>query len=88
MVLEGHYSPDETRVLACLMDACDDFVDVGANYGYFSLLAAAREGPSVSVIALEPNPELAGLITRSAEHNCLRNVDVRPVAAGAPAPPS
>ena len=83
MVLEGRYSPDETRVLASLMDASDDFVDVGANYGYFSLLAATRKGPSISVVALEPNPRLAELITRSAEHNGLRNVTVRSVAAGA-----
>jgi deazaflavin-dependent oxidoreductase (nitroreductase family) len=34
----------------------DVFVDVGANMGYFSLLAATRVGPSGRVVAIEPAP--------------------------------
>jgi FkbM family methyltransferase len=34
----------------------DVFVDVGANMGYFSLLAARRVGPSGGVVAIEPAP--------------------------------
>jgi FkbM family methyltransferase len=33
------------------------FVDVGANIGYFTLLAVRRVGPEGRVIAFEPNPE-------------------------------
>ncbi len=58
-------------------------MDVGANYGYFSLLAAARGGPALSVIAAEPNPALAPMIVRSADLNGFDNIEVLPVAVGA-----
>jgi FkbM family methyltransferase len=51
----------------------DCFVDVGANQGAFSILAASRTGPSGLVIAFEPQLELAGRIQRNAK---LNNVDV------------
>jgi FkbM family methyltransferase len=34
------------------------FVDIGANTGYFSMLAAARVGPTGRVMAFEPNPDV------------------------------
>jgi len=34
-------------------------VDVGANYGYYTLLMAAACGPECRVVACEPNPLLA-----------------------------
>ena len=40
-------------------------VDVGANLGYYSLLAAKRVGPSGRVIALEPNSENCRLFLSS-----------------------
>ena len=82
MVFEGCYAPTEARVLEVLLADSDYFVDVGANYGYFSLLAAARRGAGISVIAVEPNPTLAELIGRSIEHNGFPNVAVRQVAVG------
>jgi FkbM family methyltransferase len=35
-------------------------VDVGANYGYYSVIMAAACGPEGRVLACEPNPLLAG----------------------------
>ena len=34
------------------------FVDIGANHGYFTLLAASLVGPSGRVVAFEPNPRV------------------------------
>lgn len=36
----------------------DTFVDVGANFGLFSAVAASKVGPSGKVLAIEPHPEL------------------------------
>jgi len=40
------------------------FLDIGANGGYFSLLAAARVGPAGRVVAFEPNPRACGELRR------------------------
>lgn len=83
ILFERCYAPEETRVLGALLEQIGRFVDVGANYGYFSLLAAARGGPKLSIITAEPNPELAPMIVRSARFNGFNNIEVLPVAVGA-----
>ena len=47
------------------------FVDVGANFGYFSVLAAARMGVSGRgfVVAVEPNPQMVALLRKNAAIN-------------------
>ena len=40
-----------------LLKPGDVFVDVGANIGYFSVLAASVVGPTGAVFAFEPDPE-------------------------------
>ena len=55
-------------------------MDVGANVGQFTLVAARRVGPSGRVHAYEPTPELAAHILRNLELNGLENVAVNAVA--------
>jgi FkbM family methyltransferase len=55
-------------------------VDVGANLGYYSLLASKLVGPSGHVIALEPNSENCRLLLSSLRLGGVTNVDVVPVA--------
>jgi FkbM family methyltransferase len=50
------------------------FLDVGANLGYFSLLAADRVGPRGKVIAIEPDPDNFSLLERSVAHNRLGDI--------------
>lgn len=50
------YEPATTACLARLVTPGAVFVDIGANHGYFSLLAAALAGPAGRVFAFEPNP--------------------------------
>jgi FkbM family methyltransferase len=50
------YEPKTTDCLARLLAPGGVFVDIGANHGYFSLLASALTGPSGRVFAFEPNP--------------------------------
>jgi FkbM family methyltransferase len=44
-------------------------VDIGANHGYFSLLMADIAGSSGRLLAIEPNPKLSKLLSRTLEIN-------------------
>ncbi|GAB4459316.1 MAG: hypothetical protein OHK0029_21750 [Armatimonadaceae bacterium] len=70
----------ETQVIYEFLDEGDTFLDVGANHGTYSMVAAHRVGTRGKIIAFEPQPFLANLIRASAEANCFTNVDVREVA--------
>ena len=55
--------------------------DIGANVGLFTFAAAVAAGPAGSVLAVEPDTKLAGLLRRSAALNKGHApVDVLPVA--------
>ncbi|MFI5282554.1 MAG: FkbM family methyltransferase [Candidatus Dormibacterales bacterium] len=60
----------------------DVFFDVGANVGFFSLVAARAVGESGEVHAFEPLPELAALLRRTAAANGLNNLHVVEAAVG------
>jgi FkbM family methyltransferase len=60
----------------------DTVIDVGANIGLYSLLAASRVEDG-RVIALEPHPVASGRLRENIELNGMRNVEVRAEAAGA-----
>jgi FkbM family methyltransferase len=50
------YEPRTTDYLTGSLGPGDTFVDIGANHGYFTLVAASRVGASGRVYAFEPNP--------------------------------
>ena len=52
------FEPLSTRVVCEHLRPGDTFLDIGANFGYFSLLAAHTVGPSGHVIAVEASPEV------------------------------
>lgn len=62
----GLYEPDTTAFLLRLLRPGDTFVDVGANVGYFTCLAAVA---GAHVHAFEPNPHVRKLLERSIELN-------------------
>jgi FkbM family methyltransferase len=53
---DGIWEPFETALVRDCLQPGQVFVDVGANLGYFSLLAAARVGTEGRVFAFEPDP--------------------------------
>jgi len=75
------YEPHVTRVVRELLRSGDTFVDVGANIGYFTNLAACLVGASGFVLALEPMDKNVQLILRSLERNALTHVRVLACAA-------
>lgn len=52
------------------------FIDVGANVGFFSLIAARTVGPAGRVFSLDPVPANAAAIRRNASLNSLDNLTV------------
>jgi FkbM family methyltransferase len=56
--LFGEWEPDLSRFIASRLHNGDVFVDVGANIGYYSLLAARSVGDGGSVVAIEASPAI------------------------------
>src|SRR6516225_2099858 len=77
----GEYEPHLTAVFERYCRPGMTVVDVGANLGYYTLLAATLVGPSGRVVALEPNSENCRLLLSSLRRSGLANVQVLPVAA-------
>lgn len=63
------WEPHMTNVVARLLSPGMTFVDVGANFGWFTLVAADRVGESGKVVAVEANPETHDLLTTNVEIN-------------------
>jgi FkbM family methyltransferase len=82
VLYEARSQNAEQLALASLLRDGDTFIDVGANHGTFSLVAARFVGQSGRVVAIEPQPRLAELIRRSAQLNELSNLEVHEFAAG------
>jgi FkbM family methyltransferase len=76
----GDYEPHLTAVFERYCQPGMTVVDVGANLGYYSLLAARLVGPAGRVVALEPNSENCRLLLSSLRLGAVTNVDLVPVA--------
>ena len=77
------YEPLETAFVENHLRPGMWFVDIGANIGWFSLLAARRVGPTGCVIAVEPRPDSVARLAMSAAENGLTCIVAHQVAAGA-----
>jgi FkbM family methyltransferase len=78
----GRYEPQETQLLRDLIHPGDVFVDVGANWGYYTLAAAHMVGPQGRVVAFEPEPRLFALLAANVRVNNLHQVLLQPAAIG------
>jgi FkbM family methyltransferase len=74
-----YYEPFTRTVIEALASQAKVFVDVGANIGFFSLIAA-KLNPSLEVIAFEPNAEMFALLSEHKRLNGLSNLTAEPVA--------
>ena len=54
--ISGEYEPATAKVIETLAQPGDTILDIGANIGYFALLASRCVGPSGKVHAFEPVP--------------------------------
>lgn len=58
----------------------DTFIDLGANEGYFSVIAGSLVEPTGRVLAVEPQARLHAVITRNCAENNINNVSIIPRA--------
>jgi FkbM family methyltransferase len=78
------HEPDLTKLLLTRFANSRErnFIDVGANIGYFSCLLSKLAGPAGKVLAIEPEPQNLKLLEQNLEINHLTNVVVHPCALG------
>jgi FkbM family methyltransferase len=60
-----------------------NFIDAGANIGYFSCLMGKLAGPAGQVVAIEPEPQNLKLLEQNIKLNNLTNVMIHSCALGA-----
>jgi len=65
----GMWEPQYTALFRRLVRPGDTVLDLGANHGVYTLIAAQLAGPAGRVHAFEPNPRLAHLAEMSARLN-------------------
>jgi FkbM family methyltransferase len=71
------------EAVASLLHPGSTFFDVGANVGFFSLIASRRVGPTGRVVAFEAVPAVAAELGANLARNGVTSVDVRVEAVGA-----
>lgn len=75
----GRYEDDLTAILLRHLKSGDIFLDIGAHYGYFSLLAGHLVGMSGQVHAFEPTPRSCDLLKENTKQH--PNIIVNQAAA-------
>lgn len=69
IAVSGTWEPGVSRVITTLLMPEDSFLDVGANVGYYSLLAAEKIGPLGYLRAIEASPKVHGALVTNFERN-------------------
>ena len=83
LLMRGVWEPEATSLFQRLIRPGDTVLDLGANLGVYTLLAARGVGPGGQVHAFEPNARYADLIGRSlAVNGYMKQVRVHQLALG------
>ena len=80
LIFQGAFEPETLETFASLLSPGMTVMDIGANIGLFTLVAAHRVGPRGMVHAFEPTPCLAEHIRANLALNGLENVELNEVA--------
>jgi FkbM family methyltransferase len=85
LYMTGQWEPYLTAYILQRLKPGDIFVDVGANIGYHSLLAARAVGPSGRVYSIEASPSIYARLLENIRLNRCRNIEpLQAAAADAP----
>jgi FkbM family methyltransferase len=76
-----NHEPLTSKIFKSLLKPGDVVIDVGANIGHYTLLAAAVVGPLGRIHAVECSPETLAMLSNNVSKNKLQNVLIYPFAA-------
>jgi len=68
-IMDGFWETWLTKCLTSIIAPGDTCIDIGANFGYYSVLMSALAGDKGQTIAIEPNPAVCKLLRSSAGIN-------------------
>jgi FkbM family methyltransferase len=74
MLVYGTWEPFETQIFLSLLEEGMCVADIGANIGYYTLLAARAVGHGGRVYAFEPTPRIYELLCQNVKANGFNNV--------------
>lgn len=77
---QSRYSVPETSLISRVLGQNMCFVDAGANWGYFTLLAAHLVGTAGKVLAFEPDPRIYRLLSMNVGMNSLGQAEALELA--------
>lgn len=80
LIWDGVYEWETAEAIRRHLPSNGTFVDVGANVGMFSLLAAHHWAPQGQVLALEASPSVLPWLQRNAAQNPALNLQIRHAA--------
>ncbi|WP_298334787.1 FkbM family methyltransferase [uncultured Erythrobacter sp.] len=69
MITEGYWEYWLTQYFAQNIKNGDTVLDIGANLGYYTILAGDLVGKEGNVVAVEPNPFVFSLLSKTVLHN-------------------
>lgn len=81
--VDNHHYDDAVRFLTGFLRSGDRFVDVGANIGVHTVIAATIVGPSGRIVAVEPHPRTFSYLEENVGLNAFDWAILHNVAAGA-----
>jgi FkbM family methyltransferase len=82
LAVSGVHEPNVTAAFSAALQSGDVCLDVGAHFGYYTLLAAKRVGPAGHVYAFEPSPSSYRRLVQNVRLNGFDNVTAFDFAVG------
>lgn len=82
LTCERYFEPRVRKEFLSRLKPGMTVLDIGANVGYYTTLAATRVGATGRVISVEPQPAVCQRLRDNVHENGLINVDVVEAAAG------
>ena len=71
--LADDYEPQESAFIREHLEPGDVFLDIGANIGWYTVLASTIVGETGSIFAFEPRPDTAAHLRQTIDDNPLKN---------------
>jgi len=72
----NQFEPQTTQIFLKYIKQGNTIIDIGANIGYYSILAAKKTGPKGRVMAIEPEPKNISQLKSNITLNKLTNITV------------